>query len=76
MVDVHSGVAVYSVWRSVHALRLTTGQDVVLAARPRAIVALQIEAPGVVYAFDTVKGIREVGNLAFVPFSRVSAALS
>jgi hypothetical protein len=29
-----------------------------------------------VYAFNTVKGIGEVGNLAFVPFSRVSAALS
>ena len=50
--DVHSGIAVYSVWRSVHALQLTTGKDAVLATASRAVVGLEIEAPGAVYAFN------------------------
>jgi hypothetical protein len=73
--DVHSGIAVYAVGRSVHALRMSDGRDVVLATAPRAIEALAIEAAGVVYAYNTVKGIKDVGNLAFVPLAKVNAAL-
>ena len=74
--DVHSGIAVYSVWRTLHALRLTTGKDVVLVKAKRAIVDAEIEAPGAIYAFNTVKGIKDVGNVAFLPIARVIAAVS
>jgi hypothetical protein len=74
--DVAGDLAVYSVWRAVHALRLSTGEDAVLAGAPRAIAGLEIGAPGVVYAFNTVKGTRDLGTLVFVPLSRVSAAVS
>jgi hypothetical protein len=74
--DVHSGIAVYSLGRQVHALRLATGTDVVLATAKRGIAEVQIEAPGVVYAFNTVKGAMDIGNVAFVPLSRVIAAVS
>jgi hypothetical protein len=74
--DVHSGIAVYSLGRQVRALRLATGTDVVLTTAKRAIEEVEIEAPGVVYAFNTVKGTKDIGNVAFVPLSRVIAAVS
>jgi hypothetical protein len=74
--DVHSGIAVFSVGRRVYALQLTTGKDVVLATAVRAIDGVQIEAPGVVYAFDTVRGTTDIGNIAFVPLARAVAAVS
>jgi hypothetical protein len=74
--DVHSGVAVYSVGRRLHALRLATGKDVVIVEARRAIVDVEIEAPGLVYAFNTVRGIKPVGNLAFLPMRRVVDAVS
>jgi hypothetical protein len=73
--DVYAGVAAYAVGRAVHVLRLADGKEVVLAAAPRAIVGLEIEAPGIVYAYDTVKGIKDVGNLAFVPMRTATSAL-
>ncbi len=73
--DVHSGVAVYAVGRNVHVLHLTDGATGVIAVAPRAVAGLQIEAPGIVYAYNTVKGIRDVGNLAFVPLAKVNAVL-
>jgi hypothetical protein len=73
--DLYGGIAVYSVWRTLHALQLTTGKDIVLASLKRAVVADEIEAPGVVYAFDTVRGIHDLGNLVFVPMRSVTAAL-
>jgi len=73
--DVHSGVAVYAVGRTVHALRLSDGADRVVATAPRGIEGLEIEAPGVVYAYNTVKGTKDVGNLAFVPLAKVDALL-
>ncbi len=74
--DVHSGIAVYAVGRAVHALRLADGRDAVLATAPRAIQGLEIEAPGVAYSYNTVKGIKDVGNLAFVPMSKATSLLS
>ena len=73
--DVHSGIAVYAVGRKVHVLRLSDGKDVVLATAPRAIEGLEIEAPGIVYAYNTVKGIKDVGNLAFVPLAKATSLL-
>jgi hypothetical protein len=74
--DVESGIAVFSVYRKLYGLQLATGKLVVLAAEKRAIVAVQIEAPGVVYAYNTVKGIRSIGNLVFLPLARVKSALA
>jgi len=74
--DAHSGIAAYAVGRTVHLLRLSDGKDVVLATAPRAIAALQLEAPGIAYAYNTVRGTRDVGNLAFVPIRRATSLLS
>jgi hypothetical protein len=74
--DVYAGVAAYSVGRVVHLLRLSDGKDAVLASAPRAIADLEIEAPGIVYAYNTVRGIKDVGNLAFVPMGKATSLLT
>jgi hypothetical protein len=74
--DVHSGVAAYAVGRTVHVLRLSDGKDAILATAPRAIQGLEVEAPGIAYSYNTVKGIKEVGNLAFVPMAKVTSLFS
>ena len=74
--DAHSGIAAYAVGRTVHVLRLADGKDAVLATAPRAIAALQIEGPGIAYAYNTVRGTRDVGNLAFVPMRRATSLLT
>jgi len=74
--DVYSGVAAYAVGRAVHVLRLADGKDVVLVAAPRAIAGLEIEASGIVYAYNTVRGIKDVGNLAFVPMGTATSLLN
>jgi hypothetical protein len=73
--DVASGRAVYSVWRTVHLLRLADGKDVALPAAPRTVAGLAIESPGIVYAYNTVKGAKEVGNLAFVQMAKATSLL-
>jgi hypothetical protein len=73
--DVHSGIAVYAVGRTVFEVRLTDGRDAPLATAPRAIEGLEIEAPGVVYAYNTFKGLQDVGNLAFVPLRQATSLL-
>jgi hypothetical protein len=73
--DVSSGRAVYAVDRSVHIIRLADGKDIALPAAPRAVEALAIETDGLVYAYNSLKGIKEIGNLAFVPMSKLSALL-
>ena len=74
--DVHSGIAVYAVGRTVFAVRLIDGHDTPVATAPRAIEGLEIEASGIVYAYNTVKGVRDVGNLAYVPLAQVNSVLS
>lgn len=76
MLDAHSGVAAYAVGRTVHVVRLADGKDAVLATAPRAISALAVEAPGIAYAYNTVRGTRDVGNLAFVPMRRATSLLN
>ena len=73
--DVHSGIAVYAVGRTVFELRLADGRDAPLATAPRAIEGLEIEAPGIVYAYNTFKGLQDVGNLAFVPLRQATSLL-
>ena len=74
--DLNSDIAVYSVYRTLYALQLTTGKQVVLAMQKRAIVSAEIEAPGVVYAYNTIKGLADIGNLVFLPLTGVKTALS
>jgi hypothetical protein len=73
--DLAVGVAVYAVDRTVHLVRLADGKEISLPPAPRAIAGLEIEGPGIAYAYNTVKGIREVGNLAFVPTARAISLL-
>jgi hypothetical protein len=70
--DVQTGVAVYAAGREVHLLRLSDGRDVVLASAPRPIVGLEIEAPGIAYAYNTIRRGREAGTLAFVPTTKAT----
>jgi hypothetical protein len=71
--DFRAGLAVYASGRTVHVLRLADGQDRVLARTPRAVVGVQIEAPGIAYAYNTVKGPEDVGNVAFVPIRKATS---
>ena len=73
--DVHSGIAVYAVGRTVFAIRLTDGRDAPIATAPRAIEGLEIEAPGIVYAYNTFRALNEVGNLGYVPLTQANALL-
>ncbi len=73
--DIAAGRGVYAVARTVHLLRLADGKDVSLPAAPRAVEGLEIEPPGIVYAYNTIKGSREIGNLAFVPMARATTLL-
>jgi hypothetical protein len=74
--DVYANTAVFAVWRKLYAVQLTTGKSAVVASARRAIVSDQLEAPGLVYAYNTVRGIREVGNLVFVPLQTVKGDVS
>jgi hypothetical protein len=74
--DLQMGIAVYTVGRRVYALRLGTGKNVLLAAARRAVLDVEIEAAGVVYAFNTARGAKELGNLVFIPMAKVAAAVS
>ena len=74
--DVYGGVAAYAAGRAVHVLRLLDGKDVALATAPRAIAGLEIEASGIVYAYNTVSGIKDLGNLAFVPMGTATSLLT
>jgi hypothetical protein len=74
--DVNQNIAVFSVWRKVYALQLTTGKLALLATEKRAIVTAQIEAPGVIFAYNTLRGLKSIGNIAFVPLAAVKAAVA
>jgi hypothetical protein len=73
--DVAFGRGVYAVDRAVHVVRLADGRDVELPPAPRAVEGLEVEAAGVVYAYNTVAGTKGVGNLAFVPMPKVTSLL-
>lgn len=72
--DASGDIAVYVSWRTLHALRLDTGKDVVLARKTRAIVAAQIEPAGVAFAWNGFRTGGFYGNIAFLPSSVVSAS--
>ena len=68
--DAHYGIAVFSVGRTVYALRLETGRLVALARAPSS-VHVQIEAPGLVYQYNA----RGRGFMKFMSLDTVEGAL-
>lgn len=68
--DVHYGVAVVTKGASVLAVDLESGRVAAVAKAPGRVTAT-IEAPGVAYAYS----VRGQGQVRFVPFSRIEAAL-
>ena len=70
-VDLQFGVAALAADRNIYAVRIATGRTVVLATAPSRVTA-QIEAPGVVYRYDSAGR----GEFRFVPFARVLRALA
>jgi hypothetical protein len=70
-VDMQFGVATLAAGRTVYAVQVATGHTVVLAKAPSRVEA-QIEAPGVVYRYDTAGS----GEFRFVPFAQIRHALA
>jgi hypothetical protein len=68
--DVHYGVAVIAIGRSVVAVDLATGRRAVVARAPGAVHA-QIEAPGIAYRYNAGGH----GFVRFVPFAQIERAL-
>jgi hypothetical protein len=69
-IDVHYGIAVIPIGRRVVALDLDTGRRAVLAHAPAKAKA-QIEAPGVIYAYN----LGRRGVLRYIPTAKVELAL-
>lgn len=69
-IDLHYGVAVLTAGTRIYAVDVATGRTALLAKAPTPARA-QIEAPGVVYQFNS----RGHGVLRFVPYAAVAAAL-
>jgi hypothetical protein len=65
-VDAHFGLAVFTIDRTVFALRLSTGRIAPLVRAP-GVVAAQIDDVGVVYRYN----LHGDGYLGFVPFATV-----
>jgi hypothetical protein len=52
-IDVQLGVVAYAFGGDVHALQLATGKDVVLAQLPGVVRDVELEADGLVFAYDS-----------------------
>jgi hypothetical protein len=65
-IDVHFGVAVFTIGRRAFALRLSNGRTAALVKTPGAVAA-QIDDVGVVYRYN----VRGQGYLGFIPFAAV-----
>lgn len=74
--DVHAGIATFVVGKSVRAVRLATGKQATIAVAPKALVDVQIDDAGLVYAYNPVTGVKGVGKLVFIPLSLVQAKLA
>ena len=66
--DISNGLAAYSAGRTVHVVRLTTGESVFSARAAAAVTAVQLEPSGLAYAF---RGPANTGRLVFVPMRRL-----
>jgi hypothetical protein len=71
--DVQGRIAIYSVGSSVHALNLGNGKDRVIGKLSRSIGLARIGGAGVVYSNSPYAS---KGTLVFLPFARVTAAVS
>jgi hypothetical protein len=69
--DVHANIAAFVVGKSIRAIRLATKKRATIAVAPKAIVDVQIDDAGLVYAYNPVTGVKGVGKLTFVPLSLV-----
>jgi len=69
-VDIHFGVAVFSAGRDVYALDVETGREARLAHAPE-LARAEIDAPGVVYAYN----LKGHGYARFISFARVESRL-
>ena len=73
--DVHSGLAVYVLDRTIHVRRLGDGKSAVIKIPgSRDPVHARLENPGLVYSWN-VPGKAPNGRIAFVPLARLVAAL-
>jgi hypothetical protein len=66
-VDLEGRLLAYGAGRRVHVLDVVSGRTRAVATHTRAIVDVQIEPSGVLYAYNTVSGTKPVGNVVFVP---------
>ncbi len=73
--DLHANIAVFAVRKTVHAIRLATKKETIIATAPRAIGDVEIDDTGLAFFFNTVKGIDDVGKLTYLPLSVVRAKL-
>jgi len=67
-IDLEGSLLAYRAFRAVHVLRLKTLQDLIVARAGKSVAGVQLEPPGLAYAWTTATG---VGKLAFVPKSRL-----
>jgi hypothetical protein len=82
--DAYKSVAVYSSRNKIYALNISTGKNVLLKKAPKTLEPLsnpqprlEIEKPGLVYAYDTFnhKSLTVHGHVAFVRMAKVRAAV-
>jgi hypothetical protein len=66
-IDLQGRRVVYGVGRRLYSLDLAGGRTRLFASAPRAIVDVQVEASGVLYAWNGVSGGRSVGHVVFLP---------
>jgi hypothetical protein len=69
--DAEDGIAVYAIGLRIYAVNLSTGKTVGVGTARGDLVGLEIEPPGVLYAYNTNKG----GTLVLTPTAQVEAAL-
>jgi hypothetical protein len=70
--DAQFGVVAYAVGADVHALELATGKDVIVAQVQGTVRDVEIEATGVVFAYDS----GGADNLGYLTFAQIAARLA
>jgi hypothetical protein len=68
-IDVQLGMVAYALGGDVHALQLATGKDVVLAQLPGAVRDVELEADGLVFAYDAGGS----DNLGYLTLAQITA---
>ncbi len=73
--DVHGGIVVWSVGRRLYAARIGGAGGAPIVSAGRKIEAVELEAPGLAYAWNTTSAGKEAGKLAFVKAATLQAAV-